>query len=418
MQTIKLPQTAWFNPRELAIQLPDDWQIQTCQMQGWNRPALSAEAILESLRHPLGSPALAEIAKGKKEAVIVFDDLTRVTRTAVIVPQVLQELRSAGLDEKHIRFICGTGLHGVMNRSHFVKKLGEETVCRYAVYSHNPFGNCRLVGTTETFETPVYINEEYLKCDLRIVIGGCVPHATAGFGGGSKLILPGISSFETINHHHTVGGARMEVAGAQKPSQGMGIVENNRFRQNIHEAAALAGIDFLINVTTNLWGDSVAIFCGEWRTAYAAALKDAVENYRTPKASGFDVVISNSYAKVAESMISLVAAIPLVCSCGGDIVIIAHAPEGQVTHYIAGIFGKTTYACHYSPCDIPDYVNQVIVYNEYPHPGSTWFKENEKVVYCSRWEDVLARLQKSQGSNATVAVIPDATMQYFDWYSG
>jgi lactate racemase len=432
MQTISLPQTAWFGPRSLDITLPDSWNVQTLQMQGYNLPAISDQTILEALRHPLGTEPLGTLARGKKEVVIVFDDLTRITRTAKIAPHVLGELQAAGISDSHIRFICGTGLHGVMNRSHFVKKLGEDVVSRYAVYSHNPFGNCRPVGTTRTFQTPVSLNEEYLKCDLRIIIGSCAPHAAAGFGGGGKLILPGLSSFATINHHHTLGGARMDPApihaGSQeaaalspaapaKPSQGMGIRENNLFRANIDEAADLAGIDFLINVTTNLGGDTTALFCGEWKAAYAAALQDAQIKYRTPKASGFDLVISNSYAKVSESMISLSAAIPLVCTCGGDILIISNAPEGQVAHYIAGIFGKTTYACHYTPCAIPDYVNQVIVYNEYPHPGSTWFKEDPKVVYYSRWEDVLKRLLKSQGTAASVAVIPDATMQYFDWWA-
>jgi nickel-dependent lactate racemase len=417
MQSIKLPQTAWFGPKELEIKLPDSWHIQTCYMQGYKRPAISPQDIIHSLQNPLGSVPLRALAQGKKEVVIVFDDLTRVTRTALIAPHVLNELKAAGIEDRNIRFICGTGLHGVMNRSHYAKKLGEDVVSRYAVYSHNPFGNCGPVGTTETYQTPVFINEEYLKCDLRIVIGACVPHAAAGFGGGSKLILPGLAAFETINHHHTLGGARMDAATAQKPTQGMGLVENNRFKQNINEAADLAGIDFLVNTILNLWGDSVAIYSGEWKTAYAAALQDALENYLTPKASGFDLVISNSYAKVSESMISLAAAIPLVCTCGGDIVIIANAPEGQVTHYIAGKFGKTTFASHYSPCAIPEYVNRVIVYNEYPNPGSTWFKEDPKIVYLSRWDDVLALLQKSQGTDASVAVIPDATNQYFDWYA-
>jgi nickel-dependent lactate racemase len=417
MQTVNLPQTAWFGPKVLELKFPDDWHIQSCYMQGYNRPAISDQMIIDSLRNPLGTTPLQTLARGKKEAVIVFDDLTRVTRTAQIVPHVLNELKNAGMNERNIRFICGTGLHGVMNRSHFVKKLGEETVSRYAVYSHNPFDNCQLVGMTETFQTPVKINEEYLKCDLRIVIGGCVPHAAAGFGGGSKLILPGLSSYETINHHHTVGGARMDAATAQKPAQGMGIIENNRFRQNIDEAADLARIDFLINVITNLWGESVAIYSGDRKLAYAAAVKDALENYRTPPATGFDLVISNGYSKVSESMICLAAAIPLVSPCGGDIVIVANAPEGQVTHYLAGIFGKTTCAGHYTPCAIPENINHVIIYNEYPHPGSTWFNDSPKVFNFSHWEDVLSLLRKNQGSDASVAVIPDATNQYFDWYA-
>jgi nickel-dependent lactate racemase len=196
----------------------------------------------------------------------------------------------------------------------------------------------------------------------------------------------------------------------------MGIAENNLFRKDIDEAAELAGIDFLINTTTNLRGESAAVFAGHWQQAYDAAVKDAVENYSTPKTTGHNIVISNSFAKSSESVISLANAIPLVSHSGGDIVIIANAPDGQVTHYLVGIFGKATYACQFTACSIPDNVHRVIVYNEFPHRGSSWFEDHPKISYLSRWSDVLKVLEPDHGPGTKVAVIPDATNQYFDWY--
>jgi nickel-dependent lactate racemase len=105
-----------------------------------------------------------------------------------------------------------------------VKKLGEEVVSRYRVYNHNAFGNCTYVGTTATYKTKVYINEEYMKCDLKIVIGSCVPHGVAGFGGGAKMIMPGLASFDTVNHHHGTGGAGMNPTYAdQNPPREWGL---------------------------------------------------------------------------------------------------------------------------------------------------------------------------------------------------
>ena len=77
-----------------------------------------------------------------------------------------------------------------MNRVDFAKKLGEETLSRFPVYNHNPFVNCVYVGTT-SYGTEVFINAEVMKCDLKITIGSIVPHIFAGFGGGSKIIMPG-----------------------------------------------------------------------------------------------------------------------------------------------------------------------------------------------------------------------------------
>ncbi len=225
-------------------------------------------------------------------------------------------------------------------------------------------------------QTEVYINEEYLKCDLKIAIGSCVPHPAVGFGGGGKLILPGIASFDTISWNHKAGGASMDpVDTTKKPTQGMGFIEQNRLKKDIDEAVELAGLDFLINTIDNLWGEPVAIYAGDWKQAFAAAVKDAQIHYRTPKILDKDIVISNSYAKSSESMISLTAAIPMINKNGGDIVIIANAPEGQVIHYLGSLFGKNTYACQYKECRIPSQVNKVIIFTEYPHRAAVGLKK-------------------------------------------
>jgi nickel-dependent lactate racemase len=345
---------------------------------------------------------------------IVFDDLTRVTRVSKIVPHVLQELFEAGIIENNIRFICGLGAHGVMNRSDFAKKLGEEIVSRFRVFNHNAFGNCVYVGTTKTLQTRVYINEEYMKCDLKIAIGSCVPHSSAGFGGGSKLILPGIASFESICSNHNSGGGIVDPGdSAKRPAQGMGFIKNNQLKKDIDEAAELAGIDFLINTLVNLWGESVAIYTGDWKQAFAAAVQEAKNHYLAPPMSECDIVISNTFAKASESAIGLFAPIPMISSQGGDIVIIANSPEGQVTHYLVSLFGKTTYACQHKEINIPANINKIIIFTEYPHPASNCFEENPKIFYSNHWDDIIRSLRSVHASGTKVGVIPDATNQYF-----
>jgi nickel-dependent lactate racemase len=418
MQTVKVPQLAWYDTRELELPLPDDWQVETCYMAGYNRPELKAGEIRAAIRNPIGTKPLRQLARGKKEAVIVFDDQTRVTRVAKIVPHVLEELAEAGIPDKSIRFICGLGLHGAMCRPDFVKKLGEDVVARFRCFNHNPFGNCVYVGTTSTFKTRVCINEEYMKCDLRIVIGACVPHTSAGFGGGGKMIMPGIASYESINWNHREGGAvsSTPLSPGEKPTQGMGLIDENTLKKDIDECAEMVGIDFLINPIVNLWGESVSVYAGDWKQAYAAAVTEAKTHYRTPRVQDKDVVLANCYAKVNEALISLVTAFPMVSTKGGDIVLIANAPEGQITHYLAGPFGRMSFAEQYAPVRIPAHVHQIIVFTEYPHPGASWLEEHEKIVYLSRWADVLKALQEFHGAGTRVAVIPDGTNQFFAWY--
>ena len=122
---IKLPQLAWHGTRALELPLPDGWQVEVCHMAGYRRPALRPDKIRAAINSPLGSPPIRELARGKKEVVIIFDDMSRVTRVAEIVPSVLEELAAAGIADSQVRFIAALGTHGAMNRLDFVKKLGE-----------------------------------------------------------------------------------------------------------------------------------------------------------------------------------------------------------------------------------------------------------------------------------------------------
>lgn len=420
MQTIKVPQLAWYKPGYLDLTMPDEWQVETFYTAGHKRQDLSPAEIKAAIMNPLGTPPLHELARGKKEVAIVFDDTSRVTRVAKIVPYVLSELEQAGIRDTHIRFICALGLHAAMTRSDFVKKLGEDTVCRYRCFNHNPFGNCVYAGTTKTYTTRVCINEEYMKCDLKIIIGSCVPHSGAGFGGGSKMVFPGLASLESIRWNHKASGAITMVpleAGA-KPVLGMGIVDGNPFKRDINEAAELAGIDFMINVINGFWGEPVSVYAGDWKQVQAACVNEAKTHYRLPRVSDKDVVICNNYAKANEATVGLVSTLPMVSQKGGDIVTITNTPEGQVTHYLSGPFGRLSFAEQHSNMNLAPNINQVIIYNEYPHPGSSWFEENERIVYMSKWADVLESLKSRHGAGTRVAVITDATSYYIAWNEG
>ncbi len=82
MNTIRVPQLAWYETKELELPLPDSWQAEVYNMAGYNRPAMKPDEIKASISNPIGIPPIRELAKGKKEVVIIFDDMTRVTRKA------------------------------------------------------------------------------------------------------------------------------------------------------------------------------------------------------------------------------------------------------------------------------------------------------------------------------------------------
>jgi len=321
-QKVKVPVLAWYENKELELEFPETWSVSVCQMKGHNARRLADSEIQKAFANPIGTKTIRELAEGKKEVAILFDDMSRATPSAMLIPYVLKELTAAGIAEDNIRFIAALGAHGAMNGVDFRKKLGDEVMGRFLVYNHNPYENCTPLGITK-LGTPVAINSEFMACDLKIGIGSIVPHPF-GFGGGSKIILPGIASIETIDaNHYRLGFAS---------SVGIGKYEGNIWRQDVEEAASMAGLDVKIDGILNLKRELTMLFVGDPILEYAEGVKSAAKHYATDLVSDSDIVIANCYSKANEMCLAPAIASPLLTNRGGDLVITAAFPEGQVTH--------------------------------------------------------------------------------------
>ncbi len=400
---LRLPQLAWFETKALDISLPNSWSVEVCNMAGYNRPVMTDDQIRSSITNLIGMPPIREAARGKNEVAIIFDDITRVTRIARIVPFIIEELLEAGIPDSKVRFIAATGTHAPMNRIDFAKKLGKAALARFPVYNHNCFDNCTYVGTT-SYGTKVFINTEFMQCDFKIAVGSIASQLFTVFTGGAKMILPGVASIDTIMANHSM----------QCDEETKENYDKNPYRLDMNEAADLAGLDVSIDNIVNMWGDSVAIFAGALKPAHAAGVQEAKAHYLTPRAKDKDIVIVNTFAKVSESAVGARNAFPSVSHRGGDVVLICNAPQGQVVHYLGGPWGRTIGGKLRIQIPIPEHVNRLILYTEYPdHASLGWFKQSDKILMMDNWDDVLQVLQQVHGDRASVAVYPNADIQYF-----
>ncbi|MFH1016488.1 MAG: lactate racemase domain-containing protein, partial [Chloroflexota bacterium] len=100
---IQLREKPWYGDTDFAIDLPESWDVHVCQMRGADAPALSDAQIKKAFANPIGSKTIKELAKGKKEVVIIFDDMARPTPSAQLVPYILAELAAAGIPDDNIR---------------------------------------------------------------------------------------------------------------------------------------------------------------------------------------------------------------------------------------------------------------------------------------------------------------------------
>jgi len=321
---------AWYKPERLKMNFPSSWEISLLNMKD-SLPIPRSE-ILNKINNPYESKILKDIAKGKKNAVIAVDDLTRPTKASQILPIVIKELLAGGIKHENILILIALGAHPAMHRIDLIRKLGKYIVNNFTVYNHSPFHNLVSFGKT-SYNTPVYINKFFAESDVKIGIGSILPHPTAGFGGGGKIVLPGVAGVESIlkNHTPTISGE----------SGGLFEVENNDNRLDIEEAARMAKLDFTINQVCSGNGEIAGIFAGDFVSAHREGVKFALKIYATmdPKKI-FDILVVNAFPmdtnliQIGKGLNVIRPGFEDLIHPNGSIVFIGACPEGRGYHYL------------------------------------------------------------------------------------
>jgi nickel-dependent lactate racemase len=240
-----------------------------------------------------------------------------------------------------------------------------------------------------------------MSCDLKISLGAMMPHFGYGFGGGSKILLPGVSGIDTITHNHRIS-----------KGTGPGKVYENIRRLDSEEAAKMAGLDFVINVFLNHKCDTAGMVCGEVVGAHREGIKIAKKHYATKLIEEADIVIGNGYPMSNEGYKAYHIMKDSVKE-RGDMVFLLYTPEGCRVHHYNGRFGtefggrgwsKTTYVkkpwkMERVLCLSPE-ISKADEY--YYGEGSIWLKT---------WNLALQKLKERHNKDTTVAVYPTAAMQ-------
>ncbi|MGD9118677.1 MAG: nickel-dependent lactate racemase [Dehalococcoidia bacterium] len=251
-----------------------------------NVPGLPNEkgAILESLKNPLGCPALGESIKETDKVVIITTDNTRPCPDDRILPVILEVLTEI-IPRDNITIIVGLGLHAPLDTGELVKKFGKNVVDEYNVINHYP-ARCVKIGETSR-GVPVEINRVAVEADFRISTGFIEPHFFAGFSGGRKSIMPAISSVDAIRRNHSY---RM----LDHPRARAGILENNPVHEDMVEQARIARLDFIVNVILNAGGEITHVFSGAPGAAHGAGCRADEEITRVTVDDPFDITVTTN----------------------------------------------------------------------------------------------------------------------------
>lgn len=310
---------------EVEIRIPGKNFVAT--LKPHYKPGLKNEvdAIQKALENPIGSKRLREIARGKKDAVIVVNDITRPTATDRLLPHLIHELNEAGMEDDQILMLVATGTHRDNTQEELEGMLGKEIVRRFTVVNHHSQDDKIMVELGKTSSgMPVMINRQFWERDVKILTGTIAPHQGAGFSGGRKSVLPGIASLATLKQHHGFGMR------SDKPA--MGWVEGNLFHENALEAAKMAKVDFILNTVQNHRKEITQVVAGDVEKAWFEGVKTSREIFEVKVPHPADVVITTpgGYPKdfdLWQSQKSM-AASELVVKEGGTVILLAECKDG------------------------------------------------------------------------------------------
>lgn len=281
MKLVNLLTSVWYGDHTEVIYFPDDWDINLIEATYQN--AINDEDLRYKIRNPIGTPSLSELVKGKRRVVILIDDIQRPTPVKRIVLSVLDELERGGISKDKITIVMATACHRPAIREDFLKKLGSDVVKTVRILSHDCRKDLTHLGKTSR-GTPIYINKLVADCDFKIGISGVYPHESGGFGGGSKIIHPGVCGIETARylHNHIQGTLR----GSSKKSE---------FRADIEEVADVVGLDFAVNIVLNQKRKICNLFSGHRILSHREAVQCAQNSYEVTPVEDADIVVANCY---------------------------------------------------------------------------------------------------------------------------
>ena len=226
-----------YGKKHIGLKLPEKGYVGTFQPTTLPPHASETELIERALDAPIASFALEQKVTPAMGVVIITSDNTRPCPNSVLLPPVLNRLNAGGVPDENITVVIALGLHRAMSDSELKDSVGQEIFNRVNVVNHD-INKVVRVGSTR-LGTPVEVFQPVEKADFRICVGNVEFHYFAGFSGGVKALIPGVASPLTINRNHSHMVEHAASAGS---------LQNNPVRQDLEEAAAMVGVDFILNV--------------------------------------------------------------------------------------------------------------------------------------------------------------------------
>jgi len=323
MINIKLP----YGKEYIEFGLPEERLLGILESKaaGFESQKSQEEIVTEALENPIGSPRLKDLARGKKNIVVITSDHTRPVPSHITLPLMLDEIRK-GNPDAHIKLLIATGFHRPTSREEMAAKFGQTLVNRehFVVHDSRKAQDMVEIGILPSGGR-LEINRLAVEADLLVSDGFIEPHFFAGFSGGRKSILPGIAGHSCIMANHCA----QFIA---SPHARTGILEENPIHRDMLYAAEKANLAFILNVVIDGEHKIISAFAGHREHAHLKGC-GFVKNMAAVKAKTAHIAItSNGGYPLDQNIYQAVkgmTAAEAACRQGGVIIIAAQCADGH-----------------------------------------------------------------------------------------
>ncbi|MGI6042383.1 MAG: nickel-dependent lactate racemase [Candidatus Alectryocaccobium sp.] len=263
-----------------SVNVPDKNLMGVLMSNPMEHERRGADAVEYALENPIGSPKLHTLVNPDQKIVIITSDISRPLPSFDVVPAVLDELYKGGVPKENITIVFGLGSHRKQTPEEMKHLVGERAFNEVKCMDSTP-EDCVDMGTTPS-GTPVDITRVVAEADFRIALGNVEFHYFAGYSGGNKALMPGVSTPAAIQANHRLMVSNDACAGK---------LEGNPIREDIEEAGKLCPIHFIVNAVLDEHKHIVYAAAGDVIKAHRNACAYLDKMYRKPIPEKADIVI-------------------------------------------------------------------------------------------------------------------------------
>ncbi len=289
--------------------------------------------VVSAVDKPLQGPSLTRLAAGRRKVCLIVPDATRRADLPRVLPALLGRLAAADVAAHETTILIACGTHPAVGDAAARRLLGA-VPDGVRILEHDSRDNAVLVPVGELRPgTPLRLHRAAVECDLLVTVGTVRHHYFAGFGGGPKMVFPGVAGHDEIQSNHALvltgtGDNAVRRRAGCEPGQLVG----NPVAEEIAHAVSQHPPDLAVCLVAGANGGIAWAVAGPWQTSFDAAVDTVRAWYEITAEGPFRLMVTSAGGHPSDStLIQAHKALDAACrflAPGGELLLCAKLDDG------------------------------------------------------------------------------------------